>query len=85
MLLTPEEDDENGAAPPLLMSGPEVVSVVSTGMGGQEETFPAVERVIGAFDIDPDYYGPQPGIHGQYGQMYVNDIYGYGRQGCVDY
>ena len=85
VLLTPEEDDEDGMAPPLLISASEVVSVVSTGTGGQEDPFPAVERVIGAFDIDPQYYRPQPPIHGRYGQSYFNDIYGGGRQGRVDY
>jgi glycine reductase len=85
VLLTPEEDDEEGTAPPLLISAPEVVSVVSTGTGGQEETFPAVDRVVGAFDPDPEWRGEQPSIHGQYGQMYFNDIHGRTRQGCVDY
>lgn len=85
VLLTPEEDDEDGVAPPLLITASEVVSVVSTGTGGQEQPFPAVETVIGSFEPDPPLYQPQPGIHGQYGQSYFNDIYGAGRQGCVDY
>jgi len=85
VLLTPEEDDENGGAPPLLITASEVVSVVSTGTGGQELSFPAVKVVAGVFDPDPAVFGPQPGIHGQYGQSYFNDIYGVGRQGCVDH
>ena len=48
VLLTQEEDNEDGTAPPLLISAPEVVSVVSTGTGGQEQQFPAVQRAIGS-------------------------------------
>ena len=64
VLLTQEEDNEDGTAPPLLMSAPEVVSVVSTGTGGQEEPFPAVDRVIGAFDDGSGWEKQQPPIHG---------------------
>lgn len=85
VLLTPEEDDEDGVAPPLLITASEVVSVVSTGTGGQEETFPQVKRVVGAFQPEPAIFQSRPGIHGQYGQSYFNDIYGAGKQGCVDY
>ncbi len=85
ILLTQEEDNEDGTAPPLLMSAPEVVSVVSTGTGGQEEPFPAVERVIGAFGDANGWEKAQPGIHGQYGQAYYNDLYGFGTQGRIDY
>ena len=85
ILLTQEEDNEDGTAPPLLMSAPEVVSVVSTGTGGQEEPFPAVDTVIGAFDDANGWEEAQPGIHGQYGQAYYNDLYGFGTQGRVDY
>ena len=49
VLLTQEEDNEDGTAPPLLISAPEVVSVVSTGTGGQEQQFPggpACDRLI---------------------------------------
>ena len=85
VLLTQEEDNEDGTAPPLLMSAPEVVSVVSTGTGGQEEPFPAVDKVIGRFDDGSDWEKAQPPIHGQYGQAYYNDLYGFGNQGRIDY
>ncbi len=85
VLLTQEEDNEDGTAPPLLISAPEVVSVVSTGTGGQEEPFPAVERVIGDFSGSGDWEKEQPPIHGQYGQAYYNDLYGFGRQGRIDH
>lgn len=118
VLLTQEEDNENGTAPPLLISAPEVVSVVTTGTGGQEELFPAVEQVIGAadksqvesysrneissvdtvsrvtatgmpadYDVDSseNWKAEQAPIHGQYGQSYYNDLYGYGYVGRLDY
>ena len=55
VLLTEEEDNEGGTAPPLLMSSPEVTSVVSASTGGQEELFPAVDRVIGAINSENLY------------------------------
>ena len=67
------------------MSAPEVVSVVSTGTGGQEEPFPSVDKVIGKFDDVSGWEKAQPPIHGQYGQAYYNDLYGFGNQGRIDY
>jgi sarcosine reductase len=85
VLLTQEEDNEDGTAPPLLISAPEVVSVVSTGTGGQEQQFPAVQRAIGSFNDAADVIRERAGIHGQYGQSYFRDDYGFGGQGLIDY
>ena len=65
VLMTEEEDNENGNAPPLLMSVPEIVSAVSTGTGGVEVTFPEVERVVGLRQPDPKWYEEKPPIHGR--------------------
>jgi hypothetical protein len=46
-LMTEEEDDENGTAPPLLVYNPEMEAIVSNGAGAVGP-FPAVERVLGA-------------------------------------
>ncbi len=85
VLLTQEEDNEDGTAPPLLISAPEVVSVVSTGTGGQEQPFPTVQRAIGSFNDAAELIKERPGVHGQYAQSYYRDIYGFGKQGCIDY
>jgi sarcosine reductase len=85
VLLTQEEDNEDGTAPPLLISAPEVTAVVSTGTGGQEQPFPAVQRMVGSLNGTGQLVKELPGIHGQYGQSYYSDIYGFGKQGRVDY
>ena len=85
VLMTEEEDNENGNAPPLLMSVPEIVSAVSTGTGGVEVTFPEVERVLGLRQPDPNWYEEKPPIHGRYGVTHLHDFYGFGMQGCVDF
>ena len=85
VLMTEEEDNENGNAPPLLMSVPEIVSAVSTGTGGVEGTFPKVERVLGLRQPDPEWYEEKPPIHGRYGATHLHDFYGFGKQGCLDF
>jgi sarcosine reductase len=85
VLITEEEDDEDGAAPPLLVTAPECVAVVSTGDGSAPGPFPAVERVIGAGPIRPEWYQAQPPPHGRYGTSHLNDVWGFSRLACVDY
>jgi glycine reductase len=85
ILMTEEEDNENGNAPPLLVSVPEVVSAVSTGTGGVETAFPRVERVIGLRDPDPSWFEERPPIHGRYGTTHLHDFYGFGKQGYLDF
>jgi len=85
VLMTEEEDNEGGTAPPLLVPAPEVVAVVSTGTGGVDVTFPRVERVIGTREPEPHWYEERPAIHGRYGVSHLHDYYGAGRQGCVDF
>ena len=84
-LLTEEEDNEDGAALPLLVSAPEMVSVVSAGSGELGETFPAVDGLIGARDPDRSWYDEQPPVHGRYGVTYVPDYYGSGYRSLEDY
>lgn len=84
VLLTQEEDDENGTASPLLIPAPEAVAVVSTGTGGVAGPFPAVRNVIGALGDDV-WFGEQPSIHGRYGVSHAEDIYGFTRLSCIDY
>ncbi len=84
VLLTEEEDDENGTASPILIPVPELVSVVSTGTGGAAGPFPAVEKVIGSFG-DDQWQGEQPPVHGRYGVSHTSDVYGFTRQSCVDF
>ena len=85
VLLTEEEDNENGAAPPLLVSVPEMASVVSTGTGELGHSFPQVERVLGAIAPESSWYAPQPPVHGRYGVSYVPDYYGFGFRSLEDY
>ena len=85
VLLTGEEDNEEGAAPPLLVSFPEVRSVVSTGTGGFEQSFPAVEEVVGAGHPEDHWFEEKPPVHGRYGVSYITDYYGFGYQSCEDY
>ena len=85
VLMTEEEDNEDGNAPPLLVSAPEIASVVSTGTGGVDVTFPAVERVIGLREPEAHWFAEQPPIRGRYGISHLLDYYGAGRQGYLDY
>ncbi len=85
VLITEEEDNEDGNAPPLLVTEPEVVSVVSTGDGSAPGPFPPVEKVIGAGQIGPEWYGEQEPPHGRYGTSHLNDVYGFSSLSCVDY
>ena len=85
VLLTEEEDNENGAAPPLLVSVPEMASVVSAGTGELDHAFPPVERVLGAMTPDTFWYDEQPPVHGRYGVAYVPDYYGLGYRSLEDY
>jgi len=85
VLITEEEDSEDGTAPPLLVTTPEVVAVVSTGTGSADGPFPAVDKVIGAGELDEAWYEEQEPVHGRYGTSYLNDVWGFGKQGCVEY
>lgn len=85
VLITEEEDDEDGTAPPLLVTAPEVVAVVSTGDGSAPGPFPPVETVIGAGEIRRDWYDEQEPPHGRYGTSHLNDVLGFTRLTCVDY
>ena len=91
VLLTEEEDNEGGTAPPLLVAFPEIESVVSAGTGGGgvadgvDLPFPAVERVVGARHVDDSWLEERPPIHGSYGSNYLQDYYGFGHQSFEDY
>lgn len=84
-LITEEEDDEDGNAPPVLVYTPEMEAIVSTGAGAAGP-FPPVERVLGARNGETGIWAGQlPNIVGRYGATHMKDYYGYGRQGRVDY
>jgi glycine reductase len=84
-LMTEEEDDEDGNAPPLLVYTPEMEAIVSTGAGAVGP-FPAVERVLGARNGEREtWMGKLPDIAGRYGAFHLQDYYGYGKQGRIDY
>ena len=84
-LITEEEDDEDGTAPPLLVYTPEMEAIVSTGAGAAGP-FPPVERVLGARNGEKDAWsGELPDIAGRYGAFHIQDYYGFGRQSRVDY
>ena len=85
VLLTEEEDNENGAAPPLLVSVPEMASVVSAGTGELGHSFPQVEKVLGAMTPETSWYDEQPPVHGRYGVSYVPDYYGLGVRSLEDF
>jgi len=85
VLITEEEDDEDGTAPPMLVSGPEVVAVVSTGDGSAPGPFPPVKTVISAGQTDPAMYGEQEPPHGRYGTSHMNDVYGFSNWANVAY
>lgn len=84
VLLTEEEDNEEGNAPPLLVSFPEIRTVVSSGTGSISEPFPAVETVIGARSPAKEWYGDLPPVHGRYGVGYAPDYYGFGFRSQAD-
>ena len=84
VLVTEEEDDEDGTASPFLIPVPELVSVVSTGTGSAAGPFPKVENVIGSFGRD-SWFGEQAPVHGRYTVSHAMDVYGYTMQSCVDY
>ena len=85
VLITEEEDNEDGTAPPLLTTAPEVVAVVSSGTGSCFGPYPPVQRVIGVGKTDEKWYREQPPPHGCYGVSHLNDVYGFSRLTCVDY
>jgi glycine reductase len=86
VFLTEEEASEGGEAPPLLMSVPELVSVVSMGDGAVPGPFPAVQNVLGCRRPHADDYAEQPGIRGGYGQaIFFTDIYGSGYATNIDF
>ena len=67
VFMTEEEDNENGNAPPLLMSTPEIVSGVNTGTAGVEITFPKVDRFLGLRQPHAAWYEEKPPIQDRYG------------------
>lgn len=85
VLVTEEEDSEDGAATPLLINDPAIVAAVSTGTGSVPYPFAPVEHVLGAREIDPAWRGELPPLAGRYGAFHIQDWYGYGRQSCADY
>jgi glycine reductase len=86
VLMTLEETAEDGQAPPLLMSVPELVSVVSCGDGAVPGPFPAVERVFGAREPTSVDAGEHVGVKGGYGQArFWIDHYGLDRNSGIDF
>jgi glycine reductase complex component B subunit alpha and beta len=85
VLLTEEEDSEDGAATPLLINDPAIVAAVSTGTGAVPQPFPPVARVLGARQVDPEWLGELPPIAGRYGAVHLQDYYGFGRQSSADF
>ncbi len=85
VFLSEEEDPEEGTAPPFLNAVPELEVTVSTGTGGWDGPFPAVEKVVGAREPEAEWHGEQPPVHGRYGVSHLGDHYGYGRQSYADY
>jgi glycine reductase len=85
VLLTVEEPSEGGQAPPLIFSTPEVQAVVSCGDASVPGPFPAVERVIGAFEPSSAHSAEHPGEPGGHTARYWPDYYGWGRQSCREY
>lgn len=84
-LMTEEEDDEEGTAPPLLVYTPEMQAIVSVGAGAAGP-FPAVDRVLGARNGDAAAWSEElPSIVGRYGSFHLQDYYGHGRQSKADY
>lgn len=85
VLVTEEEDNEQGAAPPLLFAPPEFTAAVSTGTG-DVTAFDPVSRVIGTIERAPEaWFRAIPPIHGRYGIAHVQDYFGFGRQTYADF
>jgi sarcosine reductase len=85
VLMTEEEDTENGSATPLLINDPAIGAAVSLGTGGVPDKFPAVERVLGGRVYDSAWYGELPPIAGRYGARHIEDYYGFGNESCASY
>jgi hypothetical protein len=86
VLLTEEEDNEDGATPPVLFAPAELVAAVSNGTGDVPQPFPPVERVIGTIDeAPPAWFQELPPIHGRYGTAHVRDYEGFGRRSYADF
>lgn len=86
VLLTQEEDNEGGGAPPLIVTAPEMVSVVSSGTGAADGPFPPVKKVLGSvYEVEAKWYEGLPPVPGRYGGGHFDDIYGFGKVGCVDF
>jgi sarcosine reductase len=85
VLVTEEEDSEDGAATPLLINDPAIVAAVSTGTGAVPNPFVSVERVLGARQVNSEWFGELPPIAGRYGAGHLQDYYGFGRQSCANY
>ena len=85
VFLTEEEDPEGGTAPPFLTWVDELETTVSTGTGGWDGPFPAVETVIGAREPEQFWYDEQPAVHGRYAVSHLGDHYGFGKQSYADY
>ncbi len=84
-LCTVEEPNEDGQAPPLIFSTPDIVSAVSCGDSDVPGPFPGVERVLGAFEPPAEWHAERPGEGGGHIARYWVDYYGWGRAGCVDF
>lgn len=85
VLVTEEEDTEDGQATPLLINDPSIVAAVSTGTGAVPEPFREVERVLGGRRIDPGWYAELPPLAGRYGAHHLQDHYGFGHQSCANF
>lgn len=86
VLLTEEEDNENGAAPPLLFAPPEFTAAVSTGTGDVSGGFAAVSKVIGVIgDAPKNWFKQLPPIHGRYGIAHVRDYFGFEQRSYADF
>ncbi|MCC7372614.1 MAG: hypothetical protein IT306_29640 [Chloroflexi bacterium] len=85
VLVTEEEDDEDGNATPLLINDTAIVSAVSTGTGAVPGPFGPVDRVLGAIEPDPSWGDELLPIAGRYGAFHLQDYYGFGRQSCASY
>jgi glycine reductase len=85
VLLTVEEPSEGGQAPPLIFATPEVRAVVSCGDASVPGPFPAVERVLGAFEPSPAMAAERAGEAGGHTARYWPDFYGWGQQACREF
>jgi len=85
VLVTEEEDNEAGAAPPLLFAPPEFAAGISTGTG-DVVGFEPVQHVIGTIGKAPEaWFNAIPPIHGRYGIAHVQDYFGFGKQSYADF